>query len=48
MELKQLKFYLTCVECGSLGKAAEKLYTTQPNVSKVIHALEDELGGELF
>lgn len=48
MELKELKFYLACVECGSLGKAAEKLYTSQPNVSKVIRSLEDELGAALF
>ena len=48
MELKQLEFFLTCANCGSLGKTAEKLYTSQPNVSKVIRALEDELGGALF
>lgn len=48
MELKQLKFFLTCAECGSLGKTAELLYTSQPNVSKVIKNLEDELGAPLF
>lgn len=48
MELKQLEFFLECVECGSLSKAAAKLYTSQPNVSKVIRALENELGNILF
>ena len=48
MELKQLKFFMAACECGTLGKAAVRLYTTQPNVSKVIRALEDELGSPLF
>lgn len=48
MELKQLKFFVTAHECGSLGKAASKLYTSQPNVSKIIRSLEEELGELLF
>lgn len=48
MELKQLEFFLVACECGSLGKAAVKLYTSQPNVSKVIRTLENELGDLLF
>lgn len=48
MELKQITFFVTCAEEGSFGKAAEKMYTTQPNVSKVIRSLERELGGPLF
>ncbi|MCD8035970.1 MAG: LysR family transcriptional regulator [Clostridiales bacterium] len=48
MELKQLEFFIAASECGSLSKAAEKLYTSQPNVSKVIRMLEEELGTQLF
>ncbi|WP_141430825.1 LysR family transcriptional regulator [Bacillus sp. 03113] len=48
MELKQLEFFLAASNCGSLSKAAARLYTTQPNVSKVIGALEKELGSPLF
>lgn len=48
MELKQLEFFIAASECGSLSKAAEKLYTSQPNVSKVIRMLENELGSQLF
>ncbi len=48
MELKQLEFFVTANECGSLGKAASKLYTSQPNVSKTIRLLEEELGEQLF
>lgn len=35
-------------ERGSINKAAACLYTTQPNVSKVIASFEAELGRELF
>jgi DNA-binding transcriptional LysR family regulator len=48
MELKQLKFFMVASDCGSLSKAATKLYTSQPNVSKVIKSLEKELGSPLF
>ena len=48
MELKQLEFFCACVEWGSLSKSAERLYTSQPNMSKVIRSLENELGSPLF
>ena len=48
MELKQLEYFMAVCRYGSLGKAAGKLYTTQPNVSKVIHQLEVDLGQPLF
>lgn len=48
IELKQLKYFVVCADVGSFSKAAEILYTTQPNVSKAIKALEDNLGFALF
>ena len=48
MDLQQLEYFLVCAEKGSLTKAAEALYTTQPHVSQVIRALERELGVSLF
>jgi len=48
MELRQLEYFLKCAEKGSLTRAAEELYTTQPHVSQVIRALERELGVTLF
>lgn len=48
MELKQLEYFLVCCEQRSINKAAEKLFTSQPNVSKVIQALERELKCTLF
>lgn len=40
-------FYYT-VKCGSLTAAAERLYLTQPNLTKTIHRLEEQLGCTLF
>ena len=48
MELRQLEYFLECARRGSLTRAAEALYTTQPHVSQVIRALERELGAALF
>ena len=48
MEIKQLEYFVVASEKGSFNKAAECLYTSQPNVSKVILSLEKELGRELF
>ena len=48
MELRQPEYFLECAYRGSLTKAAEALYTTQPHVSQVIRALERELGAALF
>lgn len=48
MELKQLEYFVVASESGSFSKAAECLYTSQPNISKVISGLEKELGRELF
>ena len=48
MEIKQLKYFVMAAECKSLNKAAEKLYTSQPNVSKVIANFEQEIGLDLF
>lgn len=48
MDLQQLQYFVTCAEKGSLTRAAEALYTTQPHVSQVIRALERELGVKLF
>lgn len=43
MEIRQMQYLIAAVETKSLNKAAEILYTTQPNVSKVIRNLESEL-----
>lgn len=48
MDLQHLEYFLISAEKGSLTRAAEALYTTQPHVSQVIKALERELGVRLF
>ena len=49
MKLQQLR-YLAAVASSNLNisAAAERLYTSQPGISKQIRQLEDELGLELF
>ena len=48
IETKQLQYLVVCAQLRSFSKAAEALYTTQPNVSKVIRMLEEELGFPVF
>lgn len=44
----RLKVFYTVAQQGSFSRAAEKLYTSQPNVSKHVSQLEMELGTLLF
>ncbi len=48
IEIKQLQYFAACARTGSISQAAEELYTTQPNVSRTIKAMEAEMGAELF
>ena len=49
MKLQQLKYFLAIVDNGlNITAAAEKLYTSQPGVSKQLKLLEEELGLQLF
>lgn len=48
MEIKQLKYFVVAADVGSFSEAAKVLYTTQSSISKVIGALEKELGYSLF
>ena len=44
IKLNHIKIFLAVVEYGSFTIAAEKLYMTQPFISKSISHLEQELG----
>lgn len=46
--LKQLRAFYQVVRCGSISKAAEKLFLSQPSVSLQIQALEREMEVVLF
>jgi LysR family transcriptional regulator, transcription activator of glutamate synthase operon len=48
MEIKQIQYFISIVECGTFSMAAEKLYISQSSLSKQIIALEKELGFPLF
>lgn len=48
MRKEQLRNFIEVVDCGSINKAAEKLYISQPNLSRSIHSLEEEMGKELL
>ena len=48
MELKQLQYVVVSFDMGSFHAAAKALLTTQPNVSKTVKSLEDELGMTLL
>lgn len=41
-------YFLTIAESGSLNRAAQELYVSQPSLSKYIHRLETHLGTPLF
>ena len=49
MTLKQLKYLVGIVDSGlNITSAAERLYTSQPGISKQLKQLEAELGMQLF
>ena len=48
IDLKQLEYFIACVQNGSISKAAQELYTSQPHVSEVIKKLEHSLSTVLF
>jgi DNA-binding transcriptional LysR family regulator len=48
MDIAALQSFLAVAETGSFSRAAERVYLTQPAVSKRIAALETQLGTRLF
>ena len=48
MRLEQLQYIIEIEKTGSISKAAENLYLTQPSVSAGVSALEKELKFKIF
>ncbi len=48
MDIKQLYYFLTIVEEGSISKAAKKLHMAQPPLSQQLKLLEEELNVKLI
>src|ERR1043165_981985 len=44
MELRQLRYFVAVAEEGNISHAAQKIFLTQPALSRQIKALEDEIG----
>ena len=48
MTIQQLNYVITISEKGSLNKAAEVLYVTQPSLTSAVRELEKEIGITIF
>ena len=48
MELRDMKYFCTAAELGSVTKAATALGVSQPFVTKIITQMEREIGTQLF
>jgi LysR family transcriptional regulator, nitrogen assimilation regulatory protein len=48
MDVRQLRYFVSIVDYGSLGKAAERLFVAQPSLSQQMARLEEELGVPLL
>ena len=48
MDLKDLRYFCTVAELEHVTRAAEKLNIAQPYLTRVIHQIEADVGGELF
>ena len=48
MNIQQMIYAVETHRCGSISKAAQKLYQAQPNLSAVIKDLEAEIGIQIF
>lgn len=48
MNTKHLEFFVTVAETGSLNKAAQLLFISQPQLGKIIREMEDSIGFPLL
>jgi DNA-binding transcriptional LysR family regulator len=44
MELRQLRYFVAVAETGNISRAAQKMFLTQPALSRQVKALEYEVG----
>lgn len=46
--LRQLKYFVTTVKCGTVAEASRQLFIAQPSISAAIKGLEDAFNVQLF
>lgn len=48
MDMRDLMYFQAVAQSEHMGKAAERLFITQPALTKAVHRLEEEIGAPLF
>src|SRR5580765_6912548 len=48
MELRDLGYFLACIDDGNVTRAARRIHAAQPTLSHAIRRLEDEAGTRLL
>lgn len=48
MDIRDLSYFQAVAECQHVGHAAERLFLTQPALTKAVRRLEDQIGAPLF
>ena len=48
MTIQQLYYAITIADCGSMNKASEKLFISQPTLTGSVKDLEEEIGISIF
>ena len=48
MEIRHFHYIRTIYEMGSISRAAEKLYISQPSLSQLLKSVEKKVGAPLF
>ena len=48
MDIQQMKYFLAIAKEGSISKAAELLYMTQPSLTRQVQNMEREIGKPLL
>lgn len=48
MDIRQMKYFLEVARQGGISRAAERLYITQPSLTRQMQSLESEIGRPLF
>ena len=48
MDIKQLRYFSEIVKHGTISRAANSMYVSQPSLSMSMNKLEEELGFKLL